>query len=285
MTQDDLNINVEIEVINKLPYAITVHNNFDTIIYENNTAKQLFGIREDNDCKSRWCHHTDYIENSCPLCPGKFSKFDKTPHKLFRKVFDLDQNVHYLEFETIPILVDNDQEVDGYIEIVRDVTVGESIKKKNMQSHLQVHSERNFSIMKYGLTGGETIYSDELYFVEDLKNFLAKLSTFAFIGVLQNNHERTGLYGPLPVLDEENYEMYVYAFSIKDLSIQDPRKKLNELVLLMIIFERNDKIISINRRLINDMIKSYTLKLQSIEDITEDWFDLMKIELNKLIDL
>ena len=45
MTQDDLDLKVETEVINKLPYAITLHNNFDTIIYENETAKELFGIR------------------------------------------------------------------------------------------------------------------------------------------------------------------------------------------------------------------------------------------------
>lgn len=277
----------EITLLNQLPYAITVHDNFDSIVYENQTAIDLFGIRNDTLCTSRWCHHSDYIENSCPLCSGKFTKIDKQPHKVFRKLIDLNQKIRYLEFESVPILSGVNNEVNGYIEIVRDVTEGESIKVKNLQadiSKLHGNSARYFSIMKYGSTGGELVHSDELYFSDNKLEFLMKLSGFAFIGVMQNNFERIGLYGPLPVLDEKNYEMYVFAFTVKDLSIEDPRKDHTELVLLLIMFERNNKIVTINRALINDLLSSYVMKLQNIEEITHQWFELIKIELNKLVD-
>lgn len=284
MERSDLNIKVETELLNKLPFAITVHNNFDTIVYENKTAIELFGIRNDSICTSRWCHHSDYIKNSCPLCPGKFTKEDQKRHKVFRKLIDLNQRIRYLEFESVPFLSSQDDDVDGYIEIVRDVTEGESVKVKNLQTSLQGHSERFYSIMKYGMTGGELIHSDELFFTDNKLEFLMRLSGFAFIGVMQNNFDRCGLYGPLPVLDEKNYEMYVFAFTCKDESLEDLRKDHNELVLLLIMFERNNKIVTINRALINDLISSYAMKLQSIKEINEEWFELIKIELNKLVD-
>ena len=284
MDTSKIDMKLELELLNKLPYAITVHDNFDTIVYENKTALDLFGIRTDNICTSRWCHHSDYISNSCPLCPGKFSKADKQKHKVFRKLIDSSQRIRYLEFESVPIFTKEQNSTDGYIEIVRDVTEGELTKVKNLQSQLQGDSERYYSIMKYGLSGGEMIFSDELFFTDNRREFLMKLSGFAFIGVMQNNFDRIGLYGPLPVLDEKNYEMFVFAFTVKDHSIIDPRKNQNELILILILFERNNKIVTINRQLINDLISSYVLKLQTIEEITEEWMKLIKIEINKLID-
>ncbi len=284
MDPSKINMKREINLLNKLPYAITVHDNFDTIVYENQTAIDLFGIRNDDLCTSRWCHHSDYIQNSCPLCPGKFSKIDKNTHKVFRKLIDMNQKVRYLEFETLPILATSSESTDGYIEIVRDVTEGESIKVRNLQAHLQGNTNRYYSIMKYGLTGGELVYSDELFFIDNKLEFLMKLSGFAFIGVMQNNFNRIGLYGPLPVLDQSNYEMFVFAFTVKDLSISDPRKDQNELILLLILFERNNKIVTINRQLINDLLSSYVLKLKNIQEINEKWFQLIKVELGKLVE-
>jgi hypothetical protein len=277
------NFESEMKLLDKLPYAITVHNNFDKIVYENAIASELFGIRIDDVCKSRWCHHSDYIANSCPMCPGKFTKKDRKPHKVFRKLVDSNLNIRYVEFESIPIINANN-EIDGYIEIVRDVTEGESIKVKNLEFDFNKKEERIYSLLKHGMTGSEIILSDKIYFTDRLQEFLMKLGTFTFIGVLQNNKERVGLYGPLPVLDEKNYEMYAYSFSTTDMSIIDPRKNHNEIILLLMIFERNDKIVTINRQLINDLIYSYTQKLSSVEDLNQEWFNLVKIELNKLID-
>lgn len=278
------NLQNEIQVLNRLPYAITVHDNFDKILYENKKALELFGIRPDNSCTSRWCHHSDYAENPCPMCPGKFTKFDKSEHKVFRKLLDPNLNVRYLEFETVPV-INALTETDGYIEIVRDVTTGESIKIKNLQENLANSEPRVFSLIKHGMTGSEMVFSDKMYFVDNVNDLLLKLSSFAFIGVLQNSYDRVGLYGPLPVLDQDNYEMFAYAFSLLDQSIKDPRRQQHELFLLLIIFERNDRVVAINRKLINDMLASYTFQLKSIEDLSQEWFNLVKIEINKLIDV
>lgn len=275
-----LNVN-GVELINQLPYAITVHDNHDKIIYENNKAIEIFGIRPDNDCTSRWCHHSDYAENACPMCPGKFTKFDKKEHKVFRKLIDPTLNIRYLEFETIPVL-NSLSETDGYIEIVRDVTEGETIKIQNIQQNVSKVEPRIFSMVKYGKTGSEILLSDNLPFREDSSSFIMKLASFAFIGVLQNNTDRTGLYGPLPVLDEKNYEMFTFAFSVSDKTISDPRKNQQELILLLLIFERNDIILNINRKLINDLLTSYVFNLKSINDLTQDWFNLIKMEISKL---
>lgn len=273
----------EIDLINQLPYAITVHNNFDKIIYENSKATELFGLRIDDSCTSRWCHHSDYADNPCPMCPGKFTKFDKSEHKVFRKLIDSNLNIRYLEFETIPVQ-NSFQESDGYIEIVRDVTEGESTKVKNLQENVTSTEPRIYSLIKHGMTGSETCFTDKIYFTNNIQEFLLKLASFAFIGVLQNSYDREGLYGPLPVLDEKNYEMFTFAFSVVDHSIQDPRRQQHEFCLLLIIFQRNDRITSINRQLINDLLTSYVFQLQSIKDLNQNWFNLIKIELNKLID-
>ena len=277
------NFKKEMDLINQLPYAITVHNNFDKIIYENSKATELFGLRTDDNCTSRWCHHSDYADNPCPMCPGKFTKFDKSEHKVFRKLIDPNLNIRYLEFETVPVQ-NSLQESDGYIEIVRDVTEGETTKVKNLQENVASTEPRTYSLIKHGMTGSEMCFTDKIYFTNNVHEFLLKLASFAFIGVLQNSYERLGLYGPLPVLDEKNYEMFTFAFSVVDQSITDPRKQQHELVLLLIIFERNDRITSINRQLINDLLTSYVFQLQSIKDLNQNWFNLIKIELNKLID-
>ena len=274
----------EMQLLNQLPYAITVHDNDDHIIYENSKANELFGLRMDDNCTSRWCHHTDSVMNACPLCPGKFTKRDITTHKVFRKLIDHNLNIRYLEFESVPV-INGKNESDGFIEIVRDVTEGENIKVKNLEVDLGERKEdRIFSLIKHGLTGSEIIYNDKIFFTDNVPSFLMKLAGFAFIGVVQNNAERKGLFGPLPVLDQKSHEMYAFTFAITDNSIKDPRKDHQELILLLIIFERNDRITSINRALINDLISSYINDLKSIDDLTSEWYDLIKIEVNKLID-
>ena len=37
------NFEQEMYLLNQLPYAITVHDNFDKIVYENSKATELFG--------------------------------------------------------------------------------------------------------------------------------------------------------------------------------------------------------------------------------------------------
>ena len=282
--QNKLNFANEIELLNRLPYAITVHDNNEKIIYENAKATELFGLRVNNTCTVRWCHHTDFMENSCPLCPGKFTKRDKTVHKVFRKLIDSKLQVRYLEFETIPVLNKN-TEADGFIEIVRDVTEGELIKVNNLNLNLGERKEKRiFTLVKHGNFGSEVVFTDKIYFSDKPDQFLTKLGGFAFIGIVQNDADRKGLFGPIPVLDNHSHEMYVYSFSLTDDSITDPRKHHQELLLLLIIFERNDKIVTINRQLIHDLVESYTLRLSNIEDLTSGWFKLVNEELNKLID-
>ena len=274
----------EMELLNRLPYAITVHDNLDKIIYENSRATELFGLRTDDSCQSRWCHHTDFVRNSCPLCPGKFTKNDIKTHKVFRKLIDSNLQVRYLEFETVPV-INSTNESDGFIEIVRDVTEGELIKVKNLSAVFGVRKEeRILTLVKHGNFGGEVVFTDKIYFVDNIDQFLTKLGSFAFIGIVQNDADRKGLFGPIPVLDNHSHEMYVFSFHLTDKTIKDPRKNHQELLLLLIIFERNDKIVTVNRQLIHDLIKSYTRILPTIADLTDDWFNLVKIELNKLID-
>lgn len=274
----------ELELLNKLPYAITVHDNFDKIIYENAKASELFGLRVDDACTSRWCHHTDYVQNSCPLCPGKFTKKDKEAHKVFRKLLDSNLQVRYLEFESVPVL-NTENEADGFIEIVRDVTEGEEIKIRNLSLDFNERKEeRIFALMKHGNSGCEKVFADKIFFTDNPNQFLMKLGGFAFIGIVQNDAERKGLFGPIPVLDNHTHLSYVFSFSLADESITDFRKHHQELLLLLIIFERNDSILAVNRQLIHDFLSSYTLQLKKIEDLTPDWFKLVGIELNKLVD-
>lgn len=275
----------EVKLLNKLPYAITVHDNNENIVYENSKAVDLFGLRSDSICRSRWCIHSDSLDNSCPLCPGKFTKQDQKQHKVFRKLIDSSLNVRYLEFETVPVL-NSENESDGFIEIVRDVTEGETIKVNNLNAALEKTESRVYALMKHGNTGSEIVFTDKIYFVENDKEFLLKLASFAFIGIIQNNQTvRSGLYGPLPVLDEKQKEMYTYTFTTTDLTILDKRKHNQEILLLLIIFERNDPTVAINRQLINDLISSYVFRTKNITDLTPEWFNLVKTEINKLIDL
>ncbi len=274
----------EMELINRLPYAITVHDNFDKIIYENSRATELFGLRTDDSCQARWCHHTDYVRNVCPLCPGKFTKKDTKAHKVFRKLIDSNLQVRYLEFETVPV-INTSNESDGFIEIVRDVTEGELIKVKNLNVNIgERKEERILTLVKHGNFGSEVVFTDKIYFVDNTDQFLIKLGGFAFIGIVQNDADRKGLFGPIPVLDNHTHEMFVFSFHLIDKSIKDPRKHQQELLLFLIIFERNDKILTLNRQLIHDLLESYTLKLTTVEDLTNEWFNLVNIELNKLID-
>lgn len=284
LIEKKLDFSNEMELLNRLPYAISVHDNDDKIVYENARAEELFGLRTDDICTSRWCHHTDFVRNNCPLCPGKFTKRDKTAHKVFRKLLDSNLQIRYLEFETVPVL-NTQNESDGFIEIVRDVTNGELIKVKNLSLDFNERKEeRIFTLVKHGGMGCEAVFSDKIYFTDDPAQFLLKLGGFAFIGIVQNDAERKGLFGPIPVLDSHTHEMYVFSFSVKDESITDPRKHHQELLLLLIIFERNDTILSVNRQLIHDLIESYTLQLTKIEELTPDWFKLISVELNKLVD-
>jgi hypothetical protein len=125
------------------------------------------------------------------------------------------------------------------------------------------------------LTGSQIVHSEDIHFFHetaDLRTELVRLSTFAFIGLFQNNTDQFGLFGPLPVLDYLDYSMLVFAFQISDESLMDERKKKKDNCLLILFFPRNHDEIIQNRKTMSEFMKNQLLSKNSITDLTEDWF-------------
>ena len=268
-------------IINNLPFGISVQDKKRLIIFENDKAKELVGPFQSQHCYLRWDHIPGEGKTICKDCPATMSLIDGTSHKIFRKTLNRNNGDLFIEIQVIPI-IERDKSINTYIEIINDVSDDQKVKSLINIPIAEIVDNLQFSISSYGDTGGEIIIKDELPFFENSQAYIQKLSLFTYIGVFQNNFDREGLFGPLPVLDLPNKSMMVYSFRLHSHTITDPRRNGQEPCLLLIYFNRDNYIIFEHRLEILDFLNKRFFN-KKLEEINEIWFDLFKSEFKGLL--
>ncbi|MHA1990896.1 MAG: hypothetical protein ACW981_07550 [Candidatus Hodarchaeales archaeon] len=270
-------------ILNALPFGISVQNSDRTVLYENQQAKDLTGSFKLRHCFTRWKHLPDEGDAICKDCPATISLIDKSPHKIFRKTLSKESKELFLEIQVIPIL-EKDGTIRKYVEILRDVTESESAKVLVEKPVRQLLDQLEFSISKYGKTGGEIVFNDNLsFFTHKITEYIQKLTMFTYIGVFQNNFDQEGLFGPLPVLDVPEKSMMVCSFRLNSKNVTDPRKKGMEPCLLMIFFDRNNYFMFEKRNMLLNFLNNEISKITFLEDLDGVWFTNLKTKLRELI--
>lgn len=270
-------------ILNALPFGISVQTSERIVLYENQKAKELTGSYKLHLCFNRWKHLPDEGDAICKDCPATISLIDKSPHKIFRKTLSKDSKELFLEIQVIPILEKNG-DITKYVEILRDVSESETAKVLIEKPIGMLLNQLEFSMSKYGKTGGEVVFNDELsFFTKKINEYIQKLTMFTYIGVFQNNFNQEGFFGPLPVLDVPKKSMMLYSFRLPSKDVIDPRKEGMEPCLLMIFFDRDNYFMFEKRNLILNFFNNEINKISFIEDLDIEWFQDLKEKLRKMI--
>jgi hypothetical protein len=270
-------------ILNALPFGISVQNLDRTVLYENQKAIDLTGSFKLRHCFTRWKHLPDEGDAICKDCPATISLIDKSAHKIFRKTLSKDSKELFLEIQVIPIL-EKDGGISKYVEILRDVTESESAKILVDKPISTLLDQLEFSISRYGKTGGEIVFNDNLsFFTQKISEYIQKLTMFTYIGVFQNNFSQEGLFGPLPVLDVPEKSMMVCSFRLNSKNVTDPRKEGMEPCLLMIFFDRNNYFMFEKRNMLLEFLNNEISKISFLEDLDDVWFLNLKNKLKKFI--
>ena len=274
-------------LLDALPFGISIQNNKRIIEYENNAIKTLLGSHLHDQCYRRWGYLPEEGELPCKDCPASLTLIDKKSHKIFRKTLNGEQKSLFLEIEVLPILNEKNN-VEKYIEIITNKSVETDQRTINENLEADDVNDIRYSLIKYGSTGSQILFSEQIDFFKDKANQveeLTRLSTFAFIGLFQNNTNRFGLFGPLPVLDYLNHSMIIFTFQVLDETLLDPRKKGIENCLLILFYPRNLEFILLHRKELAEFIAKEVHKVTVIDQITEEWFNLLTNSLTTFLKL
>ena len=265
-------------ILDFLPFGISVQNKSRVVLYENKKARILTGSFKSTHCFSRWKHIKSEGDTICKDCPATIRLIDGNSHKFYRKTISNTMENLYIEIQTIPIIEKSG--IERYIEIIYDV----SDKIMNIPildvPISKIIDDLQFSISIYGNTGGEMLLSDDLLFFDNPNLFIQKLSMFTYVGIFQNNFNREGLFGPLPVLDVTGISMMAYAFRMYSPNISDPRRNGMEPCLLFIYFKREYYSIFEKRLEILNFLDN-EFKNKELEELTNEWFFKFKKEFKK----
>lgn len=253
-------------ILDQIPMGISIQDLNYTIQYENKAAIDTFGSFKGKKCYSRW-NYTGQ-RGKCEDCPSNIALLDKKPHYIIRRMKDQSGKDITVEITHIPLLDDNSNVVK-FIEIIKDITTAEELKILNSAERGNIFKEIYFGITSFASHGGQLHLTDPLPMIqEEIKNFYTKVSMFWFTAIGQGDSWSSGMYGPLPLLNYDDYSSTVYSFRKKTKSDIDPRLGGVDPVMLIII-TRTENDIFLNHRLeYAKLIREFFEGVEYLEDLT-----------------
>jgi len=272
------------QILDELPFGISVQTKEREIIYENKKVKELVGSFLYRQCYNRWHYLEKRGNEPCNDCPATIGFKDNEPHKIFRKTINKDGESLYVEINFIPMLND-EGELDKFIEVFHEVEIKDKARVLSQQNKETILQQIQVAIIKFGDLGGETITTDNLRFIKknEIDDFLTKVTVYIFSGLIQGFDDQEGLFGPLPILDITTYEMLAHVFKIENKNASDPRMHGLEPCMLFIFFPRDYFFLFNNRDDIEDFIHQQIEKWGRLENITMENHKIFVNELRELL--
>jgi hypothetical protein len=261
-------------ILDQLPMGISIQDLNYTIQYENKAAIEMFGSFKGKNCYTRW----DYTGNrgKCEDCPSNIALLDKKGHSIIRRMKDRSGKDMTIEINHIPLL-DNDNNIVKFIEIIKDITTTEELKILDSDVRDDLFKEIYFGITSFASHGGQLHLTDPLPMIdEDIKNFYTKVSMFWFTAIGQGDGWCLGMYGPLPLLNYDDYTSTVYSFRKKTKSDIDPRLGGVDLVMLIIITRKENDIFLSHRLEYATLIRKFFDGIEFLEDLTSNSLNNLK---------
>ncbi|MHA2270941.1 MAG: response regulator [Candidatus Hodarchaeales archaeon] len=124
------------------------------------------------------------------------------------------------------------------------------------------------TLFRVGITGADTIVSDEISFSDDQERFLLKVGVFYMTLMGQGTENNLGIFGPLPVAGYPEYRSLVYAFSIEAKNSADLRQKGQEYCLLVFFIPQD---------LVGELPKTSIMK-EVLDDVVSRFDDVTSFD-------
>ena len=133
----------------------------------------------------------------------------------------------------------------------------------------------NSEKLQYGLSfvavatkGLNPLVSTKLPFVDDSKieTFLLRFSTPIGMMVGQGDQFFTGLFGPFPVINTNDWVAYTYSFFLLDVDIGTPRDEANLYTIGILFLPKSYKISS---NLVEELFQNFTTEINNVKSLLD----------------
>ncbi len=261
------------KILDSLPYAISIQKNSREVIYENKKMVEIFDSRIGNSCYTRWSYLDDYTNAICVDCPSKFSIHDGKEHFIIRKTENKDGEEMVLEIRHVPIF-ESDGSIHGFIEIMQNVTPQKKVRYLQLLDREGLKSKVFVALTQFnGLPTNMVIQKEPVPFISSSSDseieFYGKSSIFWTAAIGQGSYWKSGFFGPLPLLDIEDYQTYAFSFRLKSEQEIDDRLEGESLLLLQFFVPFEATILLTNQPEIKEFISEWVSQYTSVEDIRE----------------
>ncbi len=278
-----------LSLIDNLPLPASIQKPDRRLIFQNKLAKKFFGSEKSPSyCFSRWDFVSEEEEIPCFACPLFQLLESNSTKSIIRQTKDPSGATLFLELTHHPLFEKETNEFSYFVEVVRDVSelVLSGLYEKG-ESLIRSEEARAYflSVLSFAVPSNPLVSEPLPFYTSEIEKeaFFSNIAAVSYYAVGHAQKWIPGLYGPLPMKDQDDYFLVLYAFTKKT---KTPMKdtRLKEDLLILTIFVRKEMLPFWSfRETLSTLFEDFFSKVKYSEDITLDTLRTLRKQVNRLM--
>ena len=133
------------------------------------------------------------------------------------------------------------------------------------------------NLFKMGNIGPEIVYSEDIPSNSKSSDLLTKMGVFYITALGQGHDFHQGLFGPLPVPDNDTHFSFAFSFLISDSSNLDKRNRGKSFCILTLSFPKSLEKFFLTRKEIESGLDQYMQTFKRLEQIKRSHLQELKL--------
>ena len=276
-------------LIDDFPLPASIQKLDRTLVFQNKLAKKFFASNKyPKHCFTRWDFVSKDEEIPCFACPLLEMVKSNTPKTIIRQTKDSSGATLFLEVSHYPLVDKDTNETTYFVEVVRDVTefVLSGLLEKGKRLIESEEARAYFLSILSFVKPANLLVSETLPFYSssiEKNEFFSNISAVSYYAVGHTQKWVPGLYGPLPIKNQDDYYLILYAFAKKTKQpITDTRLKKD--LLILSVFSRKEMLpFWTFRETLSTLFESFFANIEYRENITSDTLAELRKQINRLM--
>ncbi|MHA2362961.1 MAG: GAF domain-containing protein [Candidatus Hodarchaeales archaeon] len=256
-----------------LPFSICIVNLEGSFIFVNKQMKEIFGY-EANEFSNLQIRHLFPYNIMPPELTVLPEQLRYTEFQMIRKDGVIRAFGISINSLRSPFASDVSSLIPFRLIVFQDLAEIEKAKRQGLVEWLQ-YAQSNLALVLYRLSkiGPEVVLEVGTSIMKEKERALIKLGVFTAAAIGQGGDHTTGLFGPLPVPENENFLCLVFAVRLEDPTQTDPRAQGMRFCMINIVYPRTLESLFTDRRRIKIVMKEYLNSLNTIQELNQDILD------------
>ncbi|MHA2366326.1 MAG: PAS domain-containing protein, partial [Candidatus Hodarchaeales archaeon] len=247
-----------------IPFSVCIVNNKNRFLSVNKSMMETFQYTAKEFSNIQF---QDLFPNQ--LLPSELALFPKIKHHypkftMTRK----DGTIGTFGISVNPLILSEEKKVR--LITFQDLAIAERAKRQGIMEWL-THVQNNVAIILYriGNIGPEAIEELGTSIIKEKDRALMKLGIFTAAAIGQGGQHSTGLFGPLPVPENDDILCLVFAISLNDPTQTDPRAKGKRFCMVNIVYPRSMEALFNDRSHLIEALNTHLFSLKTVQELNK----------------